>query len=191
MLICQVEGIVWGCRSSRLPPFLMIVGENNCQNTKRSRLKCIGGWLFPWDGVFASCTSSVLWVWVSVLWSLVILPSKGLLCTWTIVRQAEVRGGSAVWCVAGPDRDRAPLGAPWAGAAYRAFWAGSQRGDSSSRRAKTKQNTHKTQWLWDCSSPSLCGTDSYGSIDIESQENCSLARRAKNIQMQIYNDRSW
>lgn len=45
-----------------------------------------------------------------------------------------------------------------------------------------KKQTHKTQWLWDCSPPSLCWADEYGSIDIESRENCSLSRPAKNIQ---------
>ena len=104
------------------------------------------------------------------------------------------RGGSAVRCVAGLDRAEHHLGPHELEQPTEHFGQGAKvviPAPGGWGKKKKKKTTRKTQWLWDCNSPSLCGTDSYGSIDIESQENCSLARLAKNIQMQIYNDRSW
>ena len=105
---------------------------------------------------------------------------------WSSVREKSVGWFSyAVQCVA-KCRQRAAQ-APRSWSSLQSILGREPKWWSLLQEKKTTTTTHKTQWLWDCSSPSLYWADAYGSIDIESWENCS----AKNIQMPIYNDRSW
>ena len=96
-------------------------------------------------------------------------------------------GGSAVQCISLPSGERAPLRPHELEQATKHFWPGAREVIPAPGKKKKK----KAQRLWACGSPSLCWADSYSSIDIESQENCSLPRPAKNIQIHIYNARCW
>lgn len=96
------------------------------------------------------------------------------------------QGGSAVRYISLPSGDRALLRPHELELATKHFWPWAIEVIPAPGKEKKK-----AQWLWACGSPSLCWADSYSSIDIESRENCSLPRPAKNIQIHIYNARGW
>lgn len=66
--------------------------ENSCKNKRVPDWNAFEADFSLWRCVFPSCTSSMLWVWVSILWGLIIFPSEGFLFTWAIISQGKVSG---------------------------------------------------------------------------------------------------
>lgn len=91
-------------------------------------------------------------------------------------RQARQKseGGSAVRCVAGLDRAEHHLGPHELEQPTEHFWAGSQGVIPAQGVGEKKKNHTQNTVTLRLQLPLLCGTDSYGSIDIESPRRTVL-----------------
>lgn len=135
-----------------------------------------------WRCCWILCPSSRLWVLLSALLGFPVSPMQGFLFTWVVISQGKSVGwfSCVVHCIA-----------KWR---HSLFWPHEPRQPTKHIWQLAKEvipALGKKHSGWACSSSSSCWADSYSGIDIESQENCSLPSPAKNIQIQIYNDRSW
>lgn len=112
----------------------------------------------------------------SSLWRIFFSPEQ------SSVREKSVGWFSCVvYCI---DKWRqSPAPAPWIGTTYKAFLAVSQGGDPSSRGKKSMAKIAVLH--------PLAGPIHTAALTLRSQENCSFPSPAKNIQIQIYNVRSW